>query len=125
MWCGFAYPYGAGAYVGEVRQAAREAGYRYDFGIKQGISPFPWDPKSGPLKRLIIRGDDSSRTGGARCLADPFSELQLCPQTNPPPGAVKPAGRIRQVVPGAEGRAVDPGGLLGVLDRDRDMIEPA
>jgi hypothetical protein len=26
---------------------------------------------------------------------------------------------------GAECRAVDPGGLLGVPDRDRDMIEPA
>ncbi len=56
---GFAYPYGAGAYVPEVRQATREAGYRYDFGIKQGISPWPWDPASGPLKRLYIRGDDT------------------------------------------------------------------
>jgi peptidoglycan/xylan/chitin deacetylase (PgdA/CDA1 family) len=55
---GFAYPYGAGAYVPEVRKAAREAGYRYDFGIKQGISHFPWNPDSGPLKRLFIRGDD-------------------------------------------------------------------
>ncbi len=55
---GFAYPYGAGAYAPEVRRAARQAGYRYDFGIKQGISPFPWDPESGPLKRLFIRGDD-------------------------------------------------------------------
>jgi hypothetical protein len=26
---------------------------------------------------------------------------------------------------GAERRAIDPGGLLGVLDRDRHMIEPA
>ena len=56
---GFAYPYGSGAYVPEVRALAREAGYRYDFGIKQGISPFPWDPASGPLKRLLIRGDDT------------------------------------------------------------------
>ncbi len=55
---GFAYPYGAGAFVPEVRKAAREAGYRYDFSIKQGISPFPWNPDSGPLKRLFIRGDD-------------------------------------------------------------------
>ena len=55
---GFAYPYGAGAYVPAVRQAAREAGYRYDYAIKQGISPFPWDPESGPIKRLFIRGDD-------------------------------------------------------------------
>lgn len=55
---GFAYPYGAGAYVPEIRRLALEAGYRYDFGIKQGISPLPWDPASGPLKRLLIRGDD-------------------------------------------------------------------
>lgn len=56
---GFAYPYGAGAYSPEVRRAARQAGYRYDFGIKQGISALPWDPESGPLKRLLIRGDDT------------------------------------------------------------------
>ena len=55
----FAYPYGAGAYVPEVRQAALEAGYRYDFGIKQGISALPWNPRSGPLKRLFVRGDDT------------------------------------------------------------------
>ena len=55
---GFAYPYGAGAFVAEVRALAREAGYRYDFSIKQGISSWPWLPESGPLKRLFIRGDD-------------------------------------------------------------------
>lgn len=56
----FAYPYGAGAYVPAVRQAAREAGYPYDLGIRQGISPWPWDPeKHGPIKRLFIRGDDN------------------------------------------------------------------
>ncbi|MBI4425599.1 MAG: polysaccharide deacetylase family protein [Elusimicrobia bacterium] len=57
---GFAYPYGAGAYAPAVRQAAREAGYPYDFGIRQGISPWPWDPeRHGPLKRLFIRRDDN------------------------------------------------------------------
>ena len=56
---GFAYPYGAGAYVPEVRRLAREAGYVYDFGIKQGISPLAWKPEAGPLKRLLIRGDDT------------------------------------------------------------------
>jgi peptidoglycan/xylan/chitin deacetylase (PgdA/CDA1 family) len=56
---GFAYPYGAGAYRPEVRQEARRAGYRYDFGVKQGISPLPWTPEAGPLKRLLIRGDDN------------------------------------------------------------------
>jgi len=55
---GFAYPYGAGAFMPEVRRLAREAGYRYDFSIKQGISPWPWDPAAGPLKRILIRGDD-------------------------------------------------------------------
>lgn len=55
---GFAYPYGAGAFVPEVRRAAREAGYRYDFSIRQGVCPLPWDPESGPIKRLFIRGDD-------------------------------------------------------------------
>lgn len=54
----FAYPYGAGAYDPSVRAAVREAGYRYDFGVRQGISPWPWDPEGGPLKRLLIRGDD-------------------------------------------------------------------
>ncbi|MBI4678482.1 MAG: polysaccharide deacetylase family protein [Elusimicrobia bacterium] len=56
---GFAYPYGAGAFVPEVRRCAREAGYRYDFSIKQGITPIPWDPASGPMMRLLIRGDDT------------------------------------------------------------------
>ncbi len=55
---GFAYPYGAGAYDPRLRGLAREAGYRYDFGIRQGISPLPWDPASGPLKRLFVRGGD-------------------------------------------------------------------
>lgn len=54
----FAYPYGSGAYHPRVRQAAREAGYLHDFGIKQGITPFPWDDAAGPIRRLFIRGDD-------------------------------------------------------------------
>lgn len=56
---GFAYPYGSGAYLPEVRQAARQAGYRYDFGIRQGISALPWSPEQGPLERLLVRGDDT------------------------------------------------------------------
>jgi len=55
----FAYPYGAGAYVPEVRKAALDAGYLFDFGIKQGYAPWPWKPESGPIKRLYIRGDDN------------------------------------------------------------------
>ena len=54
----FAYPYGAGAYNPRVRKVVREAGYRYDFGIKQGVTPFSWDEAAGPIKRLFIRGDD-------------------------------------------------------------------
>ncbi|MBI4387111.1 MAG: polysaccharide deacetylase family protein [Elusimicrobia bacterium] len=55
----FAYPYGAGAYASAVRAAAREAGYAFDFGIRQGISPWPWTAEAGPLKRMFIRGDDN------------------------------------------------------------------
>lgn len=56
---GFAYPYGAGAYKPEVRRAALEAGYRFDFSIKQGITRLPWNREDAPVKRLLIRGDDS------------------------------------------------------------------
>lgn len=55
----FAYPYGAGAYKPEVRAAAREAGYRFDFSIKQGISRLPWDREREAVRRLLIRGDES------------------------------------------------------------------
>jgi peptidoglycan/xylan/chitin deacetylase (PgdA/CDA1 family) len=55
---GFAYPYGAGAYVPQVRQAAREAGYHYDFAFKRGLTPWPWKPEHGPIKRIYVRGDD-------------------------------------------------------------------
>lgn len=55
----FAYPYGAGAYVREVREAAYLAGYRYDFSVRQGIAPWPWKIEMGPIPRLFIRGDDS------------------------------------------------------------------
>ncbi|MFH1724163.1 MAG: polysaccharide deacetylase family protein [Elusimicrobiota bacterium] len=53
----FAYPYGSGARVPELRAAVREAGYRYDYGIRQGISPWP-DGRDEAAKRLLIRGDD-------------------------------------------------------------------
>ncbi|MFA6092962.1 MAG: polysaccharide deacetylase family protein [Elusimicrobiota bacterium] len=55
----FAYPYGAGAFVPEVRKEALEAGYLYDFSIRQGTAPWPWNPELGPIKRLFIRGDDT------------------------------------------------------------------
>ncbi|MBI5244819.1 MAG: polysaccharide deacetylase family protein [Elusimicrobia bacterium] len=55
----FAYPYGAGACVPEVREAARAAGYRYDFAIRQGMAPWPWKPDLGPIPRLFIRRDDN------------------------------------------------------------------
>ncbi|MDX6769566.1 MAG: polysaccharide deacetylase family protein [Elusimicrobiota bacterium] len=56
---GFAYPYGAGAYNPAVRKLAREAGYRFDFSVKQGISKLPWDREKEAIRRLLIRGDDN------------------------------------------------------------------
>jgi peptidoglycan/xylan/chitin deacetylase (PgdA/CDA1 family) len=56
---GFAYPYGSGAYKADVRQAALDAGYRFDFSIKQGISRLPWAREKEPVRRLLIRGDDN------------------------------------------------------------------
>jgi len=56
---GFAYPYGSGAYVPAVRRAALEAGYRFDFSVKQGISRLPWDREAEAVRRLLIRGDDN------------------------------------------------------------------
>ena len=55
----FAYPYGAGAYMPEVREKAREAGYVLDFSFRQGKSPWLWKPEKGPIKRLFIRGSDN------------------------------------------------------------------
>ena len=56
---GFAYPYGAGAYKPEVRRAALEAGYRFDFSIKQGITRLPWNREAEAVKRLLIRGEET------------------------------------------------------------------
>lgn len=56
---GFAYPYGAGAYNPAVRRAALEAGYRFDFSVKQGISLLPWDREKEAVRRLLVRGDDT------------------------------------------------------------------
>ncbi len=56
---GFAYPYGAGAYKTDVRQAVFDAGYRFDFSVKQGISMLPWVAEKEAVKRLLIRGDDT------------------------------------------------------------------
>lgn len=55
----FAYPYGAGAFVPEIRKRVLEAGYLFDFSVRQGISPWPWDRNASALKRLFIRGDDN------------------------------------------------------------------
>jgi peptidoglycan/xylan/chitin deacetylase (PgdA/CDA1 family) len=56
---GFAYPYGAGAYDPAVRRAALEAGYRFDFGIKQGITALPWNREGEAVRRLLVRGEES------------------------------------------------------------------
>ena len=54
-----AYPSGAGAYRTEVRRAALDAGYRFDFSIKQGITILPWETETEAVRRLLIRGDDT------------------------------------------------------------------
>jgi len=54
----FAYPYGAGAYDSRIRELVRISGYRLDFGIRQGLSSVQWNPEQGPIKRLLVRGDD-------------------------------------------------------------------
>lgn len=56
---GFAYPYGAGAYDAAVRREALAAGYRFDFGIKQGITLLPWKRDDEAVRRLLIRGEES------------------------------------------------------------------
>jgi peptidoglycan/xylan/chitin deacetylase (PgdA/CDA1 family) len=56
---GFAYPYGAGAYAPAVRAAVLDAGYRFDFSIKQGITPLPWKREDEAVRRLLIRGEES------------------------------------------------------------------
>ena len=56
----FAYPYGAGADVPGVRDAALEAGYRFDFGVRQAKSAWPWDRASAALPRLFIRWEDTT-----------------------------------------------------------------
>jgi peptidoglycan/xylan/chitin deacetylase (PgdA/CDA1 family) len=57
---GFAYPYGAGAFHADVRKAARDAGYRYDFAFRRGLTPWPWKPEHGPILRIYVRGDDNA-----------------------------------------------------------------
>lgn len=52
---GFAYPWGEGADQPAVRQLVREAGYRYDFGTKPGISAFPSNSNGETFRRLDIR----------------------------------------------------------------------
>ena len=58
--CAFAYPYGDGAYVPALRQAALDAGYTFDFSFRQGKTPWPWDRANVPLDRLFIRGGDNN-----------------------------------------------------------------
>lgn len=57
--CAFAYPYGDGAYNKDVRKAALDAGYTFDFSFKEGITPWPWKRDEEPLDRLFIKGDDT------------------------------------------------------------------
>ena len=55
----FAYPFGAGAYDERVRAAVLAAGYACDFGVKQGLAPRAWTRDAGPMKRLLVRRDDT------------------------------------------------------------------
>ncbi|MDD4004473.1 MAG: polysaccharide deacetylase family protein [Elusimicrobiaceae bacterium] len=55
----FAYPYGAGAFDPQIRKFALDAGYRFDFSVKQGLLPWHWKPADGTIRRLFIRGDDT------------------------------------------------------------------
>lgn len=55
----FAYPFGAGAFDARVRAAARAAGYCVDFAVKQGLAPRRWAWDQGPVRRLLVRRDDS------------------------------------------------------------------
>lgn len=54
----FSYPFGAGGRGGPIRALVRAAGYRFDCGVRQGISPWPWSADEGALRRLLVRGDD-------------------------------------------------------------------
>lgn len=56
----FAYPYGAGAYVPEIRAGALKAGYVLDFSFKQGKTTWPWNRDSGPIDRLFIKHGDNN-----------------------------------------------------------------
>lgn len=55
----FAYPYGAGADSPAVREAALEAGYRFDFSIRQEKAALPLQPGPAALPRLFIRWGDT------------------------------------------------------------------
>lgn len=55
----FAYPYGSGAYIKAVRDEVFKTGYGFDFSVRQGITPLPWKPEDGAIKRLFIRGDNN------------------------------------------------------------------
>ena len=55
----FAYPYGDGALSPEIRALVFEAGYLFDFGVKQGVAQWPWNREDGALKRILVRGDDT------------------------------------------------------------------
>jgi len=56
----FAYPFGSGAFDPALRACVRSAGYRFDFSVRQGITPLPWRFEDGPFKRLLVRRDDKA-----------------------------------------------------------------
>ena len=56
----FAYPYGGGAFMPDVRKAVMGAGYLFDFSFRQGKTPWPWDREAMTIDRLFIRGRDNN-----------------------------------------------------------------
>ncbi|MDE2290923.1 MAG: polysaccharide deacetylase family protein, partial [Elusimicrobia bacterium] len=55
----FAYPFGSGAYDARVRAAVLAAGYTTDYAVKQGLAPKAWSREAGPIRRLLVRREDT------------------------------------------------------------------
>lgn len=55
----FAYPYGAGAFEPKIKKVVEDAGFVFNFSVKQNIWDFSnWD-KSKSIPRVFVRGDDN------------------------------------------------------------------
>ncbi len=55
----FAYPYGAGAFKPEIKKIVEDAGFVFNFSVKQNLWDFSnWD-KTKSIPRVFVRGDDN------------------------------------------------------------------